>query len=123
MVGLDGYVRVWSLNGMPTVVNSFASGGGAIWDAAMDSTGKFIAMACEDGTVRIFDSESYELKGILKGGTKRIVAVVWAFEGGECIPCESFSLALNVLSFLLLVGCTAFSGPKNDPKYALFFGL
>lgn len=77
VVSLDGYVRTWSISGIPTLLLSFSSGGGSIWDAEFDASGNFLAVCCEDGTVRIFDS-AFILKGVLKGATQRLLAVSWS---------------------------------------------
>ena len=42
------------------------------------NSGRFFALACEDGTARVYDAdEDFELVAILRGSSRRIVCVTW----------------------------------------------
>lgn len=54
--GWDGEIREWNFSNFH-VVNSTSSFGGPIWDIAYSAKHNLIAIACEDGSVKLFDEE------------------------------------------------------------------
>lgn len=72
-VGLDGFIRIWSVPDFK-IISQFPSNGGAIWDCCKVNHNE-IAIACEDGKARIFkfiipvlDQDSFELEDDRKQG-------------------------------------------------------
>ncbi|KAJ1545491.1 U3 small nucleolar RNA-associated protein 4, partial [Cladochytrium tenue] len=51
--GLDGYVTEWDLVGL-SQLSSVETGGGAVWCMAGAPSGDEVAVACEDGSIRVF---------------------------------------------------------------------
>eukprot|EP01125_Pyxidicula_operculata_P018623 TRINITY_DN662_c0_g1_i1.p1 TRINITY_DN662_c0_g1~~TRINITY_DN662_c0_g1_i1.p1 ORF type:complete len:730 (+),score=128.61 TRINITY_DN662_c0_g1_i1:31-2220(+) len=79
VAGLSGDVRVINTEGV--IKQNFHSGGGAIWDVVHYKFRELIAFACEDGTVRIFSTESFTLEYILRqdSGSNRILSCCMSF--------------------------------------------
>lgn len=84
-VDADGVVNIWEIRTSSILASITASKGQSANKCAFDSTGDYLSVACDDNTVKVYDSNSLKLISELKAHSEPVQSVCYAGRRGPIV--------------------------------------